>query len=75
MCEDGLFPFFAVAVDTIRYYVNLETETLMVAIIIIITLVKIITTTSLISENSGYFQRNADDYYFHDVHDSDEGFY
>ena len=64
-----------VAVDTIRYYVNLETETLMVAIIIIITLVKIITTTSLISENSGYFQRNAGDYYFHDVHDSDEGFY
>ena len=62
-----------VAVDTIRYYVNLETETLMVAIIIIITLVKIITITSLISENSGYFERNTDDYYFHDVHDSDEG--
>ena len=62
-----------VAVDTIRYYVNLETETLMVAIIIIITLVKSITITSLISENSGYFERNTDDYYFHDVHDSDEG--
>ena len=73
MSVDDLFPFFAVAVDTIRYYVNLETETLMVAIIIIITLVKIITITSLISENSGYFERNTDDYYFHDVHDNDEG--
>ena len=73
MSVDDLFPFFAVAVDTIRYYVNLETETLIVAIIIIITLVKIITITSLISENSGYFERNTDDYYFHDVHDSDEG--
>ena len=75
MCVDDLFPFFAVAVDTIRYYVNLETETLMVAIITIINLMKIITTTSLISENSGYFERNTDDYYFHDVYDSDEGFH
>ena len=75
MCVDDLFPFFAAAVDIIRFYVNLETETLMVAIIIIITLVKITTTISLISENSGYFERNTDDYYFHDVHDSDEGFH
>ena len=75
MCVDDLFPFFAVAVDTIQFSVNLKNETLMVAIIIIITLVKIISTTSLISENSGFLERNADDYYFHDVHDSDEGFH
>ena len=75
MCVDDLFPFLAVAVDTIRFSVNLKNETLMVVIIIIITLVKIISRTSLISENSGYLERNADDYFIHDVHDSDEGFH